>query len=116
MTGQVRASRWRRAASRALLAFALAFAWFFGGFSLATTGILFLLFLVDPYPNATNFPDYFMLNRYYLLYLAFAATAAFIGALWFVATLVSNLRFNEGQTNRMIDRWLEKMNRSARSD
>lgn len=110
--GKVRAIRLSLALSRASLAFAVAFGVFFGGFGLAVTGILLVAFFVDQDAAGASFAGYVMSKGHPWIYVAVAFIASFIGALRFVATLVSNLRFNEGQTNRMIDRWLEKLSRS----
>jgi hypothetical protein len=84
-------------------------------FSLGVTAFLFALFLVDD-GAPVSFSQYLMADEYYRIYFAVAAVASILGTLWFVVTLIDNLRFNEGDANRMIDRWLTKMDRSNRPD
>jgi len=108
-------ARTRKALLRGLLAFALAFGSFFGVFSLGVTALLFALFLVDD-GAPVSFSQYLISDEYYRIYFAIAAVASMLGALWFVVTLISNLRFNEDKTNQMIDRWMKKMDRSNRPD
>ena len=114
-TTRMQLTRTRKALLRGLLAFALAFGTFFGVFSLGVTAFLFALFLVDD-GAPVSFSQYLMADEYYRIYFAVAAVASILGTLWFVVTLIDNLRFNEGDANRMIDRWLTKMDRSNRPD
>jgi hypothetical protein len=115
-TTKVQRARFRNALLRGLLAFALAFGSFFGGFSVAVTAILFVLFLLEGDSASANFVQFLMVDGYHRLYFAIAATSTIIGALWFFVVLIGNLRFSEGATNRMIDRWTRKMDRSNRRD